>query len=409
MLSPRPSSRAAPSIWRAAVAAPQPKSAGKRLGVVVAVGSIEFATLLNRSRRSYVVYRPLQAGGGKLSEPRRDRVTIRDIAERAGVSKVAVSYALNGQPGVSAATREKIVSIADELGWYPNRAARALSAARADACGLVLARPARTLALEPFFMEFIAGVESELARQSMALTIQLVRDIHEEVAVYRRWWGEHRVDGVLMVDPRIEDARVGELVKLGLPAVVVGGPLGVAALPRVWNDETAVVTGADPYLAALGHERIAQVAGVGDFVHTRQRTAAFREAADALGLRWEIQETDYSAEYGARVTRTLLSSPDAPTAIVFDSDLLAVTGLSVAQRMGFAIPDDLSIVGWDDSLISQVVHPPLTAITRDIQAFGVTAARHLLAAVNGEAASDIETVRGELTTRGSTGRPVAVR
>ena len=99
-----------------------------------------------------------------MSETKRDRVTIRDIAERAGVSKVAVSYALNGQPGVSAATRERIVSIADELGWYPNRAARALSGARADACGLVLARPARTLALEPFFMEFIAGVESELAR-----------------------------------------------------------------------------------------------------------------------------------------------------------------------------------------------------------------------------------------------------
>ncbi len=101
-------------------------------------------------------------------------MTIRDIAARAGVSKGAVSYALNGRPGVSEETRERIVAIARELGWYPNRAARALSAARADACGLELARPARTIALEPFYMEFIAGVELELASHSIALTIQLV-------------------------------------------------------------------------------------------------------------------------------------------------------------------------------------------------------------------------------------------
>ena len=344
-----------------------------------------------------------------MSEQRRGRVTIRDIAARAGVSKVAVSYALNGQPGVSAATRERIVSIADELGWYPNRAARALSAARADACGLVLARPARTLALEPFFMEFIAGVESELARQSMALTIQLVTDVHEEIQVYRRWWGEHRVDGVLMVDPRVEDPRIGELIRLGLPVVVIGGPLENSSLPAVWHDEASVVTEAVQYLAALGHHRIAQVAGVSDFVHTRQRTAAFRQSAEDLELEWEIVETDYSAENGARVTRKLLSLPNAPTAIVFDSDLLAVTGLGVAQQMGFTVPDDLSIIGWDDSLISQVVHPPLTAITRDIEGYGVTAARRLLATIDGHEAEDLETMRGELTIRASTGRPVAVR
>ena len=100
-----------------------------------------------------------------MSEPRTSRVTIRDIAERAGVSKGAVSYALNGRPGrLRRHPRTRILSIADELGWYPNRAARALSASRADACGLVLARPARTLALEPFFMEFLAGVESSSRR-----------------------------------------------------------------------------------------------------------------------------------------------------------------------------------------------------------------------------------------------------
>jgi DNA-binding LacI/PurR family transcriptional regulator len=282
-----------------------------------------------------------------------------------------------------------------------------LSAARADACGLVLARPARTIALEPFFMEFIAGAELELATQSVALTIQLVRDVEEEIAVYRRWWGEHRVDGVLVVDLRVDDPRVEELVRLGLPAVIVGGPLENQRIPAVWHDEGKVVTEAVQYLAAIGHSRVAHVTGVGEFVHTTQRTAAFEQAVRTLGLEGEIVETDYSAESGARATRRLLSSPRRATAIIFDSDLLAVTGLGVAQQMGLVVPDDVSIVGWDDSLISQVVHPPLTAITRDIEAYGSAATRHLLAAIAGESVGDLETERGELTTRGSTGRPRA--
>jgi DNA-binding LacI/PurR family transcriptional regulator len=335
------------------------------------------------------------------------RVTISDIASRAGVSKGAVSYALNGRPGVSDGTRERILSIARELGWYPNRAARALSAARADACGFVLARPAKTLALEPFFMEFIAGVESELSARSIALTIQLVRDVREEIAVYRRWWAERRVDGVLMVDLRFDDPRVEELVSLGLPAVVVGGPVENRALPAVWHDEAYVVDEAVRYLAALGHTRIARVAGVSDFVHTAQRTEAFRSVARELGLHGEVVSTDYTPESGARATRKLLVAPEPPTAIVYDSDVLAVTGLGVVQHMGFSVPDDVSIVGWDDSLISQVVHPPLTAVTRDIEAYGVTATRHLLAAIDGRATEDVEALRGELTLRGTTGRPRA--
>jgi DNA-binding LacI/PurR family transcriptional regulator len=168
-----------------------------------------------------------------------------------------------------------------------------------------------------------------------------------------------------------------------------------------------VVTEAIRYLAALGHVRVAHVCGVAEFVHTQQRTTAFRAAVDELGIEGEVVETDYSAESGARATRRLLSSPTPPTAILFDSDLLAVTGLGVVQQMGFSVPDDVSIVGWDDSLISQVVHPPLTAITRDITTYGAEAARRRFEAADGQRDGDVETVRGELTTRGSTARLAA--
>jgi DNA-binding LacI/PurR family transcriptional regulator len=212
-----------------------------------------------------------------------------------------------------------------------------------------------------------------------------------------------------MLDVRVDDPRIAELLRLGLPAVVIGGPLEGGVLPAVWHDEKSVVTEAVRYLAALGHERIAHVAGVSHFVHTTERIAAFRAAMDELGLRPELATTDYTPESGARVTRRLLSSPEPPTAIIFDSDLLAVTGLGVAQQMSFVVPDDVSIVGWDDSLISQVVHPPLTAITRDIAGFGVLATRHLLAVIDGTESGDVEAPRGDLTPRGSTGRPKAAR
>jgi DNA-binding LacI/PurR family transcriptional regulator len=331
------------------------------------------------------------------------RVTISDIARRAGVSKGAVSYALNNRPGVSEETRTRILGIAKELGWYPNHAARSLSAARANACGLVLARPAKMLA-EPFYTEFIAGVESELSARSIALTIQLARNVSDEIAVYRRWWGERRVDGILLVDLRVDDPRVEEIARLGLPAVVVGGPVPGRSLPAVWHDEGSVLEDAVRYLAALGHTRIARVAGVSDFVHTVERTDAFRTITRELQLEGEIVASDYTPESGARATRRLLSRRDPPSAIIYDSDLLAVTGLGVVQQMGFSVPEDVSIIGWDDSLISRVVHPPLTTITRDIEQYGSLAAGTLLSLIDGETPGDVEDERGELTPRGTTGR-----
>jgi DNA-binding LacI/PurR family transcriptional regulator len=271
-----------------------------------------------------------------------------------------------------------------------------------------MARPARMLALEPFYMEFIAGVESELARHSVALMLQLVENEQEEIEVYRRWWGEHRVDGVLLVDLRHVDPRVEALRALGLPAVVVGGPLPDGALPAVWHDEGTAMLEAVRYLAALGHRRVARVAGPNRFVHTLHRNVAFDAAVSELDLSASVIETDYTPESGARATRALISGPEPPTAIIFDSDLLAVTALGVVQQMGLSVPEDLSLVGWDDSLICQIVHPPLTAVSLDVPAYGVAAGRHLLAVIDGETSGDHEAARGELTVRASTTPPRVV-
>jgi DNA-binding LacI/PurR family transcriptional regulator len=336
------------------------------------------------------------------------RATIADIAKRAGVSKGAVSYALNGQPGVSETTRRRVLELAAEMGWHPNSAARALSASRAGAFGLVLARPASTLGVEPFMMKLISGIETTLATRSIALLLQVVPDHDAEVAAYRRWWAERRVDGIFLVNLRVDDKRVPVLEELGLPAVVIGGPGHHGSLPGVWSDDASAMAMVVEYLAALGHRRIARVAGPPGLLHTELRGRAFDEVATRLALASAVtQITDYSAEQGAQVTRRLLSAPVRPTAILYDNDVMAVAGTSVAHEMAVDVPQDLSIVAWDDSVLCEIVHPALTALKRDIVAYGAHAAERLLELLGGATVRDLEDALPHLVARGSTAPPAS--
>jgi DNA-binding LacI/PurR family transcriptional regulator len=336
------------------------------------------------------------------------RATIADIAKRAGVSKGAVSYALNGQPGVSETTRRRVLELAAEMGWHPNSAARALSASRAGAFGLVLARPASTLGVEPFMMKLISGMETTLATRSIALLLQVVPDHDAEVAAYRRWWAERRVDGIFLVNLRVDDKRVPVLEELGLPAVVIGGPGHHGSLPGVWSDDASAMAMVVEYLAALGHRRIARVAGPPGLLHTELRSRAFDAVAARLGLQSaETLITDYSAEQGAQVTRRLLSAATRPTAILYDNDVMAVAGTSVAHEMAVDVPQDLSIVAWDDSVLCEIVHPALTALKRDIVAYGAHAAERLLELLGGAAVRDLEDALPHLVARGSTAPPAS--
>jgi DNA-binding LacI/PurR family transcriptional regulator len=334
------------------------------------------------------------------------RPTIADIARRAGVSKGAVSYALNGQPGVSEATRQRIVAIAQEIGFNPNSAARALSGASARAVGLAVCRPARILGIEPWFMGLISGFEAELAARSYALTMQVVSSPEQETEVYRRWWGERRVDGVIITDLRENDVRIPVLLQLQLPAVVIGGPSDTGAIAQIWSNDAEAITEAVRYLVALGHRRIARVSGLPGLLHTQTRTRAFEDICASLGLSAAVTvPSDYTGEEGGRATRRLLIGADRPTAIIFDNDVMAIAGLAVAQEMGLTVPGDLSIVAWDDSPLCSLVHPPLTALSRDIAEYGAHAARELLAAIDGKPVGNVEAVAAHLTPRGSTGPP----
>ncbi|MFI6038195.1 LacI family DNA-binding transcriptional regulator [Streptomyces sp. NPDC051315] len=332
-----------------------------------------------------------------------ERVTIKDVAARAGVSKGAVSLAFNHKPGVSQATRERIFAVARELGWTPSATARSLSSRRVDIIGLALCRPARLLGLEPFYMDFVSGIESVLAERSCSLLLRLVRDLDEEVAVYKEWWRGRMIAGAILVDFREDDPRVPALRSLGLPAVAVGHPSLTGPFPAVWTDDASAVAEAVRYLAALGHRRIARVGGPTDLGHSAIRARAFAATTRELGLEEARQiATGFDEKEGARATRTLLLAAERPTAIVYDNDIMAVAGAGVAAEMGFTVPDDLSLLAWDDSQLCRITHPTMSAMSHDVHHFGAEVARVLFDVIGGVHTAGHQVPTPSLTPRGST-------
>jgi DNA-binding LacI/PurR family transcriptional regulator len=337
-----------------------------------------------------------------------ERVTIKDVAAAAGVSKGAVSLAFNHKPGVSEATRERIFAVARELGWAPNSSARSLSRQSVDTVGLAICRPARLLGLEPFYMEFVSGIESVLAERSCSLLLRLVGSLEEEIHLQERWWRQRQVGGSVLVDFHQDDPRVAPLAEIGLPAVAVGHPSLTGGFPSVWTDDATAVAEAVRYLAALGHRRIARVGGPAGLGHSAIRSAAFEKTMAELGLGGGRHlETGFSGEEGARATRSLLLSPERPTAIVYDNDIMAVAGLGVAAEMGIAVPDELSLLAWDDSQLCRLTHPTLSAMSHDVHGFGAQVARMLFDVIAGEDVPSRPVATPELVPRASTAPPSA--
>ncbi|WP_433087081.1 LacI family DNA-binding transcriptional regulator [Dactylosporangium sp. CA-052675] len=286
------------------------------------------------------------------------------MASRAGVSEAAVSYALNGRPGVSEDTRQRVLAAARELGWAPNIAARSLGTARANAVGIVLVRPPRTMIIDSYLTQMLSGVEAGLNRNGIGLLLHLVDRVDDTVDVYRRWWAGRHVDGVIVSDVRQDDPRIDALIDIGLPAAIIGGPR-FDAVSAVDVDTAGTAQAIIDYLRAIGHRSLARVAGVRELFHTGQRDAACLEAIERAGLgrdRYQVVYTDYSAAAGMQAMIALMSGNEPPSAVIFDNDVMAAAALKVAHDMGVAVPGDVAIVAWDDSDLCQITVPTLTAI-----------------------------------------------
>lgn len=330
------------------------------------------------------------------------KATMADIARRLGISRAAVSYALNGQPGVAAETRARVLDLAVDLGWHPSASARALSGSGIKVIGLALSRAAESFAVDSFFFEFLAGVESVLAEHGWSLLLRVIGDAPAvEVETYRRWWGEGRIDGVILVDERHRDERIPAVQQIGLPAVLCGGPRQSGSMPCIWTDQAADSALIVDHLAALGHRHLAHVSGPRAFAHERARQRGIRTAARRHGIRVETVEGSYAPDSATAAVRRLFAAPDRPGALILGNDHMAVAALRALRETGLSVPGDVSLVSWDDSPLTRAVDPQLTALSRDNQAYGRQAATALLDLVAGADPGQVQVPRSRLEVRGS--------
>ncbi|WP_242448387.1 substrate-binding domain-containing protein [Cellulomonas sp. WB94] len=273
---------------------------------------------------------------------------------------------------------------------------------RADAVGLVLARPARMLGLEPFFGELIAGIEETLAGEGRSLLLHVVPDHEAEIRAYRRWGQGQMVDAVVLVNLLTDDPRIDVLRELAIPTVVLGGPRRDLPFSNVGIDNAQAMRDALSHLLSLGHLHLARVSGPQTLFHTQARTEAFVAECERHGAQGTVIEGDYSEASGTRATRALLGRRGAPSAIIYDNDVMALAGLGVASEMGVPVPERLSLLAWDDSALCRLAHPPLSAMSIDVHAMGMQVADCVLNLLAGGPVTSHMAPLPRLIARGST-------
>lgn len=334
------------------------------------------------------------------------RVTIVDVAERAGVAISSVSSALNDRPGVSEATRIRIQEAARELGFVASLRGRSLSAKRAYAVGLIVSRDPDVFEEDPFFGGFLGGIESVLAARGYALVLQMSTTADENTSRYRRLALDRRVDGVFLSEITVDDPRFPLLRDLQLPAVAITESPSEWS-PAVVQDNTASINDLVSHLISLGHRRFAHVSGPGDFVHANQRRDVWRSALRECGFSDDIVvEGDFTYAGGAAAASTLLDGPGAaeqPTAVFCANDLMAAGFMARAQDLGLDVPGDLSVAGFDGTALGTYIRPALTTVSTSPSSLGSKAATLLLDAIEGKPTDNVSADARTLIVRESTG------
>lgn len=331
------------------------------------------------------------------------RPTIIDIAREVGVSKAAVSYALNGRAGVSAATRERILDVAGQLGWESGAPTRPMTHDRTGSVGVVLARCPEDLRADESTLHWMSGAEAALAEYGLSLQLALTPDADAELATLRQWWTERRVDGVLVPDLRIGDPRLPLLRELDVPAVVIGARERSGNLAVLHTPEEAEARALVEHLAGLGHRSIGYVRARSDLDRNRSRQDALSAAARRLLGGEPAEEVADRTETGAvQATWRLLATDQRPTAIVYDNDRMAVAAVARSAELGVRVPAALAVLSWQDSMLCRVVSPPVTALARDAGRDAESAVQLLLELIETGAADDSDLPAGVLVPRAST-------
>ncbi|MFD0274321.1 LacI family DNA-binding transcriptional regulator [Kitasatospora sp. NPDC127111] len=325
-------------------------------------------------------------GTGPVSGRQTGRPTLEEVAARAGVGRGTVSRVINGSPRVSERAKEAVDRAIAELGYVPNRAARALAGSRTDAVALVVPEAEARLFAEPYFLDIIRGVSVELGEADKQLLLTLIRT-EQERQRFEQYLAAQRVDGVLLVSVHRDDPLPDLVRGLGLPAVLNGRRSEHEPVAYVDSDNVGAGRSAVEHLAGRGRRRIATITGPLDMDAARGRLAGYRRGLAAAGLPYDELLTavgDFTEEGGRRAMVELLDRCPDLDAVFAASDVMAAGARAALRARGLDVPGVIALVGVDDSPVARHLDPPLTSVRQPIEEMGRTMARVLLQQIAGE-------------------------
>jgi DNA-binding LacI/PurR family transcriptional regulator len=314
------------------------------------------------------------------------------VAERAGVGRGTVSRVVNGSPQVSASAKAAVEAAIEELGYVPNRAARALVTQRTDSVALVVSESEERVFGEPFFAGIIRGINSMLLETPLQLWLAMAQSSAERERVERHLTPQH-IDGVLLLSLHGDDPLPTLLAQRGVPVVLGGQPGGKV---HIVGDQMSCVDAdnagggqiAVAHLLARGRRRIVAIAGPQDMGVGVARLTGYRRGLAAAGVKMDearIEYGDFSEASGAQAMRTLLERFPDLDGVFAASDLMAVGAMRVLREKGRRVPADVSMVGFEDSVLARQTEPALTTVHQPVESMGREMARLLVAHISGDA------------------------
>jgi len=329
-------------------------------------------------------------------------VTIRDVAQRAGVSRQTVSRAINNKGEISPETRARVLEIARELGYRPSSIARGLKTHRTLTIGLVVPDIAN-----PFFAEVARGASEVAFGADYSVLLCNTDERPEREWTALRTLEAHRVDGLLLVSSRLSSSELDEVIETWRPLVIVNRRHGPRpGLGCVLVDDARAAVVAVRHLVERGHQRIGLLAGSPKSRSGRERRRGYGEAMRDAGLdpreSWVIPCAP-TVEGGRRAARRLLAEQPDLTALLAYNDLVAVGAKQTCEALGRPIPDGCALVGWDDIIFASYVSPPLTTMRMPKYEIGERAMSSLFELMgHPDLAPEAVTLDAELVVRGST-------
>jgi DNA-binding LacI/PurR family transcriptional regulator len=329
-----------------------------------------------------------------------------DVAARCRVSRATVSRVLNGSPRVSDGARAAVENAIEQLGYAPNRAARSLAAHRTYTVALVVSEPSTRLFGDPFLAGTIRGIAAAVSGSRYQLVLLMVQDESDRKGVECHLL-RGNTDGVLLLSTRRDDPMPARLVGAGIPCVIAGHPDELshgAAIGFVDADNMGGARRACAYLIRRGCRTIATVAGPPDMSPGADRLEGWRQALAETGRPAAsslMAEGDFTRVGGAIATRELLGRHAEIDGIFAASDLMATGALDALRSAGRRVPDDVAVVGFDDSDLARDSDPPLTTVRQPIEVMGGKMGRLLLDQVDGGASPQGIILETELVVRRS--------